>query len=68
MYAPPPRRAEFESTNEQLYTKPISPLQRIVPPSPPKYWSIPQSTGEIIDSVTLMSVSSNFMKAVPLNT
>ena len=59
MYAPPPRRAEFDSMKVQFSTSPISPLQRIVPPSPPKYWSIAQSTGEIMDSETVILISSN---------
>ena len=46
MYAPPPRRAELESMNLQLSTVPLSPVQKIVPPSPPKYSSVTQSIGE----------------------
>ena len=60
MYAPPPRRAELESMKVQFSINPISPLQRIVPPSPPKYWSVAQSTGEIMESDSKIIVSSNF--------
>ena len=66
MYAPPPRRAELESMKVQLYTIPISPLQSIVPPSPPKNWSIAQSTGEIMDSEIEILISSNFFHLLSL--